>query len=250
MRAMRAIKEEDIQQDPNIIETGCHTLFIEEIPDEFVPMELKIEELDEEGNRIESNNPPDIYERIQGGTKYSLYLGDFMSGQNENSKIFHTFNKAEPNSIVEININSDGGSFFEILSFYNTIVPKFPEVTTFLNYGYSAGSMAFLLGTKRIVYEHSDMMIHSYSGGNWGKRQDLLDQTEHHDKIITGFFNKIYSPYFSKKEMKKINKGKDFWLDSKEMLKRGIATHIITDDGMFYTGEEYNENYKEILKGK
>jgi ATP-dependent protease ClpP protease subunit len=106
--------------------------------------------------------------------------------------------------------------------------------------------MAFLMGTERIIYEHSDMMIHSYTGGAYGKRQDMLDQAIHQDKMLNTFFTKIYSQYFTKKEIKKLLKGQDFWLDTQDIIKRKICTGIVTDDGVYYTLKDY----KKMLKGK
>jgi ATP-dependent protease ClpP protease subunit len=216
--------------DGKTIETSCHSLYIEDTPDKF-------EQLDAENPDMQN-----IYERIPGGNVYKLYIGNFESHQSENFKIFNKLREASPDDLVEIYISSDGGSFYEILDFYNCIKPKFSNIITFLNRGYSAGSLMFLIGEERVVYEHSDFMVHSYSSVMSGKRQDMLDQTLHQDKMITNFFNKMYKPYFTKKELKKINKGQDFWLNSDEMLKRGIATGIIKDTGEYVVNEKIEKD--------
>jgi ATP-dependent protease ClpP protease subunit len=206
-------------------------LIIEEVQDRFEPVQISVDG---------SNSPEvDLYERIPGGDIYKLYIGNFESENSENFRLFDKLRSAEPHSELEIHISSDGGNFYELVEFYNLLKPKFSNIVTFLNRGYSAGSMMFLIGDERIVYEHSDFMGHSYSVYSYGKREDMLNQTMHRDKMITDFFNKMYSPYFSKKEIKQINKGKDFWIDSKEMLKRGIANGIILDTGEYKTREEY-----------
>ena len=209
--------------DPNVTQTKYHTLEIKEEPDRF---EL-IEDTD------------DIYQRIPGGNTYILNLGEFLVENNENHLLYNKLRQANPNDLLEIYISSNGGYIFEITEFYNIIKPKFSNIVTFLNYGYSAGSIAFLMGVERIVYEHSDFMIHSYSGGGYGKRDDMIKHIHHNDKKITKLFEKIYSPYMTKKELKKINRGDDYWMDADEMLKRGIATGIILDTGEYKTREEY-----------
>jgi len=52
------------------------------------------------------------------------------------------------------------------------------------------------------------------------------------------------SPYFTDKEIEKINKGKDYWMDSLELLNRGIATGIIIE-GEYFTRDEYFANFKK-----
>ena len=225
-----------------IAETEYHSLFVENIPEHFEKVEVDFVQ-DNENNTKDSKDSeiqfPEVYEKISEENRYILYLGEFSASSGENNKILHMLRQADPADVLEIHVSSPGGNFYEILEFYNTITPKFYRTVSFLNIGHSAGSIAFLLADERIVYENSDFMVHSYAGGSWGKRNDMLNQVHHVDKMITTFFSKIYSPYFSKKELKKINEGKDFWMDSIEMLKRGIATHIITDEGEYMSADAF-----------
>ncbi len=234
------------KETPNVIETFKHSLFIETIPDRFEAMEVETE------NNLKA---PKIYERLDSYTSFNLYLGEFAEEENENNKIYNTLITANPETELNIYVNSFGGNFHELVDFYNIIKPRFQHIVTYLHKGYSAGSMAFLLGDERIVYEHSDFMIHSYIGAPaYSKRQDMLDQAKHIDEVITNFFNTIYSPYFTKKELKKVNKNKEYWLNSDQMINRGIATGIILSTGEYQTREEYldakSKKSKKDKKGK
>ncbi len=235
-------KEYNIQepnQDQNIIETEHNTLFIEEIPTIYEPVSVS----SPDGDEI-----PGMYQAIEGYTLYKLFLGDFMEQNTGNHKIIHTLQKGNFNDLVELHISSQGGDTLELMELYNILNSKYNGiVTTYLNYGYSAGALAFLFGQERIVYEHSDFMIHSYSAGLGGKREDLLNQMVHQDIQITKFFEKILGEYFTKEELQKINDGKDYWLNSIEMLERGIATAIIID-GEYYTKDEYLEKINPVPK--
>ena len=184
---MEEIQQIGIEEDKNIIETKNNTLFIEQEPMKFNPLK------DEEGNFIEN-----LFEQQLPFTKYKLFLGDFIEEGTGNHKIFNTIQKAQPEDFVEIHVSSYGGEYGELIELYNSL-NHINYITTFLNYGYSAGALAFLLGHERIVYEYSEFMIHSYSTGAGGKRDDFLTHIEFQDKQITNFFNKILKPYFSKK---------------------------------------------------
>jgi ATP-dependent protease ClpP protease subunit len=143
----------------------------------------------------------------------------------------------------------------ELIVLYNTVDALFRgRCTTFINYGFSAGAMAFLLGDQRIAYEYSSSMFHSYSGGFFGKRDDLLTQMKHEDKKLTRFFRDLVRPYFSKKDIDKVNKGKDYWMETLEMCKKNIVTHVITGSEMI-TAKEYiklkkKSNHKPKKKKK
>ena len=222
--------------DDNTIETENNTLFIEDVPATFT----KLDEVQE----------ADLYEQVPGYTLFKLFLGAFAELGTGGHKIVNRLQKGNPmTDIVELHISSYGGSIAELLELYNTLSSMYPEaVTTYLNYGYSAGAMAFLFGTDRIIYEFSDYMVHSYSAGLGGKREDMLNHAMHQDKYVLSFFNKILSPYFTQKEIKKINAGKDYWMDSDEMMVRGIATGIIID-GKYNTRAEYlEEKHPKLAK--
>ena len=225
--------------DENTIETEYNTLFIEEVPTTFEPIV-------QDGVPMEN-----IYEKIDGYKKFKLFMGDFSEMGTGTFKILNKLQSGNPlTDSVELHISSYGGSIAELLETYNVLNSMYPEaVTTFLNYGYSAGAMAFLFGTNRIVYENSDFMVHSYAGGSYGKREDMLNHIDHQDKQVTKFLDSQLSPYFTKKEIKKINNGKDYWMNSEEMIKRGIATGIIIN-GEYKTREDMLDVYdpKRITK--
>lgn len=207
-----------------------HTLFIDRQPAATEPI------LDEKGVPVEG-----YFKQEPAFTVYKLFIGTFDEAGNGIQRILAKLQEAEPEDILEFHISSRGGVIDELLEIYNLCDTLFyGRVTTYCNYGYSAGAMAFLFGQDRLVYEHSDWMMHSYSGGFGGKRQDLLDQMAHEDKKLENFFSSLMEPYFTKKEIKKIQKGKDYWLNSEEMLKRGIATHIMVQ-GELITAQDYIE---------
>lgn len=222
---------QQIQPDDNTIESEHHTLFIEESPMTFKPLT--------EGGQTVAN----LYEAEGGFTTAKLFMGDFAEEQNGTQKIINKLqNVSNKDIVLELHISSYGGSVDELLEYYHLINTGYRgNCVTYLSMGYSAGAIAFLFGTERIIYEHSDFMLHSYSGGAVGKRDDMLVQLAHTDSRIQKFFEDMLSPYFSKKERKKMSKGKDFWLNSEQMLERGIATHIVMN-GELLSAQEYLEN--------
>ena len=217
----------DFNANPDVIESEHHTLTWESFPDEFVPVDSDDPELQ------------GIYTHIPNYKMYKLFIGPFQEDSKGLHKIFNELQKAGFNDVLEIHISSQGGYIHELIQFYSVINAAFGEnIVTYLDYGYSSGAMMFLFGKKRIVYEYSDFLLHSYSSGFFGKRNEVLSQLEHTDKRIQKFMKKMLKPYLSKKEIKRLSKGEDFWMDSHEMLKRGIATHIIIGDDI-KSREEY-----------
>jgi len=187
-----------------------------------------------------------LFQIIPAHTAYTLYIGDFEAEDTELNDIFYTLRRREAKTL-DIYINSNGGSIREGLIFHNILTNEFPNaVTTYLDdIGYSMGAMLFTLGNKRVVHEHSEIMFHTYTAGSYGKANELVDHIKHQKKSLKKVFKQFLKPYFSKQEIKDMMNGKDYWMNSKEMLKRNIATHILIN-GVEYEAKEYlNRNKKD-----
>jgi len=114
-----------------------------------------------------------------------------------------------------------------------------------MNHGYSGGAMAFVMAKDRIIYKHSTAMFHFFSGGERGKGHDMLDSLQHSIGTIGKYYREQLNPYFTKKELTRMIKGgKEFWMDSTEMMNRGVATGIIIG-GEYFTSEDYFKKYNK-----
>ena len=214
----------DIPSEDSILSHN-HTLFWYDKPVEF--------------KTVEEITDSNIFEQIPGFTVYKLFIGDFGGDVIGMQRIINKLQEAGPEDMLEIHIASDGGEVDDLIQLYNLCNSVFyKRVVTYVSHAYSAGAWTFLMGNERVLYEHSSLMWHSYSGGFGGKRQDLLDRVEHEDARLERFLMGTLSPYFSKKEIRKMNKGKDYWVTTMEACQRGICTHVLKD-GKVITAKDY-----------
>ncbi len=228
MRRIEEIPMMPVMPGENEVFAQNHSLFIDEKPVVMEPLR------DEDQNIVEG-----FFEQTGGYKVYKLFLGEFSESGNGIQRIINKLQEANPEDILEFHVSSNGGSVDELIELYNLCDTLFyGRVTTFANHAYSAGAWSFLMGTDRVLYEHSSLMWHSYSGGFGGKRQDLMDHMKHEDSRLNVFLMGTLEKYFTKKEIKKMNKGKDFWINTKEACERGIATHVMTK-GEVLTAEDY-----------
>jgi ATP-dependent protease ClpP protease subunit len=218
----------------NIIRSDYHTLIIEQNEEERIPL------LNDDGDIIEG-----LFEIIPSYIKYRLFIGDFMDdSQHGWNEIKDKLMSADPSDFLEVHISSYGGHTSEGIELFNIINTRFKDAQVYLNFGFSMGALTFLYFKDRTIYENSEIMFHNWSGGFGGKAADIEDHFKHSKKYLNRFFESVLVPYFSKKEIKKILKGKEKWLDSYKMLKRGIATGIIKD-GEFYEAKDYLSKFKK-----
>jgi len=144
---------------------------------------------------------------------------------------------------LELHLSCPGGELEATFHLINSLALMFgANISTFLtSSAYSGAAFLFLLGSQRFIFEESSMLIHTYSGGAFGKSGDLLHDATHNTKRYKKALNKFFSPYLSKKEIKQVMTGKDLYLDAIEMIDRGIATNMLKLSFEPSVGEENDE---------
>jgi len=221
-----------------IIDSEFHTLFVSEedpILKEFIAID--------DGEEFQA-----IREIVPKHKKYTLYIDSFAHDKNQLHKILYELRKGTENDMLELRINSNGGYVSEGIMVYNTMREVFNGRTITFNdsTGYSMGAMIFSLGDERVAYEDSSLMYHTFSTGYFGKGDEIKSYIEYEDKHFQNFFfNKIVKTGFlTEEEYKELTIGKDFWIDSYGMAKRGISTHIIVG-GFKLDNEAFIEWYEQ-----
>jgi len=225
-----------------IVESEYHTLFVcdeDPVLKEFVAVD-------------EGEEYPALREIVPKHKRYTLYIESFASDKNQLHKILYELRKATEHDVLEIRISSYGGSVDEGITLYNAMREIFTGRTVTYNdsVGYSMGGMLFSLGDERVTYEDSSLMYHTFSTGYFGKGGEVQSYIDYSSKHFERFFkHKIVDEGFiTNEEYEEMKIGKDFWMDSYEMAKRGISTHVIVsgyklDNEAFI---EYHDQDKSI----
>ena len=217
-----------------IVESEYHTLFVSE--EDPIQQEITIKHNDEDLTAI--------HEIIPKHKKYTLYIQEFAHEQGQLHRVLYELRKATEDDILELRINSPGGLVSEGIILFNTMREIFNGRTITYNdsAGYSMGAMIFSLGDERVCYEDSSLMYHNYSTAYWGKGSEIKSYVDYEDQHFDTFFRKkiVNKGYMTEDEYIDMKKGVDFWLDSYEMAKRGICTHVIVS-GYKLDSEAYIE---------
>jgi len=189
-----------------------------------------------------------LREIIPKHKKYTLYIQEFAHNDNELHKVLFELRKATEHDILELRINSNGGYVSEGIILYNTMRELFNGRSITFNdaAGYSMGAMIFSLGDERVTYEDSSLMYHTFSTGYFGKGSEIKSYIEYEDRHFEEFFRKkiVSKGYITEDEYQQMKIGKDFWLDSYEMAKRGISTHVIVS-GFKLDNEAFIEYHEQ-----
>jgi ATP-dependent protease ClpP protease subunit len=212
---------------------------------------LYIKETNEKTELVDKEN--NLYKKIPKHKSYRFYVGIFFELKKGLHSVFNELKNASEDDTFELVINSHGGLVFEGKQFYNLIQEKFyGRTTAYLdNVGYSMGALLFCMADKRVVYEYSDFMFHNYSGGAHGKGGELKARVEYDAKSLEKFFHDVIvkKGFLTEKEFEQMLVGQDYWMDTKELCKRKIATHVILK-GEEITAKEYLKSLKSGKKKK
>jgi len=214
-----------------------HTLYIETIP---------------EHKRV-VNKEKNLYEITPKHRRFRVYIGRFRELRKGLHSVFNELKDANNLDKLEFVISSGGGMVLEGQQFYNLIQEKFfGRTTAYLdNHGYSMGALLFCMADKRVIYPYSDLMFHTYSHGSYGKGGDVKQHVKHTAKKLEKFFFDLIveKGFLVEEEFKQMLIGQDYWMEAKELCKRGIATHVIID-GQELEAKEYLKKIKEDKKSK
>ena len=199
------------------------------------------------------NKEKNLYEVTPKHKRYRVYIGRFFELKKGLHSVFNELREAKENDYLEFMINSGGGFVHEGMQFFNIIQEKFigRTVAYLDNRGYSMGALLFCMADKRVIYPYSDLMFHTYSHGSHGKGGEVKSHVDHTSKKLERFFYDLIvnKGFLTEFEFKKMIIGQDYWMDAKELCKRGIATHVIVA-GEELTAKQYLKNLKKKKREK
>ena len=132
---------------------------------------------------------------------------------------------------IYLYINSYGGGIFHGLSAMDNILnSKSPVITVVDGICASAGTFLSLVGKKRLITEHSMMLIHQLFSSFWGKYTEFEDKKENLD-LLMRTIKKIYKQY-TKIPAKKLDEllKHDLYFDAETCLELGLVDEIVTKE--------------------
>jgi len=152
---------------------------------------------------------------------YSVYLYECLDEPADYAPLQSLFRKATANDTITLYINSPGGSIWICQQILNAMSNcKAKLITVADGIVASCATFIFLHGDEYIVNDYSEFMAHTYSTFVFGKGHEVADRSRFREKEWGRFVKKFYKDFLTKKEIKKLINGKDYWLGAKEIKER------------------------------
>lgn len=152
---------------------------------------------------------------------YHFYINDEIDDYKQYQDLINTLKTAEENDKIFIYLNSPGGRLNIAIQIVNAMRSSRATVITSMDGEVcSAATLIFLCGHEYTVNKNCSFMIHNYSGGIYGKGNEMASSLKHHQEYFENLANDIYGGFLSKEEIKDMLDGKDIWMGSDEVLER------------------------------
>jgi ATP-dependent Clp protease protease subunit len=132
----------------------------------------------------------------------------------------------DPNKVINIYINSPGGSILDGLAIYDVAkLLKTPIRTVCVGMAASMAAVLMLMGEHRCGLIHSRMMLHEASGYNVGKTKDV----EVKFLLQKQLQNELFDIVKQKTNLEDIDKmfKLDRWFTAQEALECNLLTEIL-----------------------
>jgi ATP-dependent Clp protease protease subunit len=131
---------------------------------------------------------------------------------------------------IKIFITSCGGLLDETMALVKLIgISKTPIYTVDACYAYSAASLILVSGHKRYAMPGTKCLFHSGSGGAAGTYEQVQAAAEDYKKVVERMQEYIMSRTNIDKKLFNKKKASDWYLDTNEMLEKGVIHKIVED---------------------
>lgn len=184
----------------------------------------------------EDNKIPQYKQTIQVNL-YHFYIITEIDQPEAYLDLINVLKTAEAHDTIFIYLNTPGGSLSTAVQIIGAIRQCAGTVVTCLEGEVcSAGTMIFLSGHRHIISPHSTFMIHNYSHWFGGKGNEVVSYIKYQEQYFRKLARDVYSGFLTDEEIDAVFDGKDFWMDSDEVLRR--------------LGIEESEDPNDVTEGK
>lgn len=164
--------------------------------------------------------------------------------------------------LITIHINCYGGNADVGMNIYDCLRQSPANVEVSIEGACcSCASMIMLAGNCWRVTPHAHVMIHSWSEGIYGKWNEIISKFNYDKCVFEKQFRELYKDFLTDEEIEDCLKGKDFYFDSNETVKRlntyqkedieyDEAIKKITDKYSSLAEKEVNQYLKKSSKKK
>ena len=153
---------------------------------------------------------------------YRVYLLEEIGAPLDYAEIVELLEDLDESCTVEFHINTPGGVLDTAVMLMDAINRTEARTVGRLSGTVaSAGTMIALTLDELVIAPYTSFMIHAWSvTGQAGKANEIEAQNKFMQKETKELFNSVYERLLTPREIGKVLKGTDIWLNDKEVQER------------------------------
>ena len=152
------------------------------------------------------------------GFSYTFHLKGDIKGPEQYVEWIDIINNTTENDTITIHINTPGGDVTTALELMNALKMSKAFINMVISgQCCSAGTMLMTCGHSFVIDEFCTFMFHNYSGGTFGKGNEMHSQISFEKKWSENLMKKIYKDLLKPAEIKRLLEGQDYWMTSEEV---------------------------------
>jgi len=155
------------------------------------------------------------------GKIIDFYLTNEISDIEDYIDFLREVGEAKQQDVIRVHINCYGGDMNVGYNIYDALRESQADVEIYIEGNcMSAASVIMLAGNCWYVYPHSCVMIHCWTGWNYGKWNELQSAHEFDKRVREKQFREVYRNFLTEEEIDKLIEGTDYWLDYEDTMRR------------------------------
>lgn len=188
-----------------------------------------------------------IYDTVEGDS-YDWWTGQKIESETSANFIMEKLAAAENVSVINLYINSYGGSVKEGLAIYNQLLRHKAHKHVYIDgYACSIASVIAMCGDTITMAKNALMMIHNASMGVFGTSEELRKAADDLDVINAASCSTYLDRAGDKltEETLKTMLDRETWLNAEQCIQYGLADEVLKKGGNQPIGVE--QAYREYV---
>lgn len=166
------------------------------------------------------NNPLKITE-FDGKKIVDFYLINTIEEMGDYIDFLRAVDSCKPQDEVIVHINNYGGELDIGMNIYDCLKGSDANIIISVEgICASCASMIMLAGNQWNVTPHAYVMIHEWSGCEYGKWNEIKAKFHYDENVVEKQFREMYKNFLTDEEIEQCLNGKDFYFDADETVKR------------------------------
>mgnify|MGYP000294794669 CR=1 FL=1 len=150
-----------------------------------------------------------------------IYVTGYIDAPEWYLEELQALKEATEGSNCSLFINSGGGNVSTAAQFLAKLTNTKARVTSHIEGScHSAATLLFLAADSWVVGQDATMLIHNYSGGAFGKGNEILEHAEANKAWIHTLMDRVYTGFLTKEELTSVKENRDIWLNQEQILAR------------------------------